>query len=110
MRMKQLAAEADARWAAKPSALDPPPQSQTTPGLQPRDPAGYAPQTEREEREGVRNAVGAPEEVKASTSGKKNVDKGRFKGDTKEKSPNPWQEAKSTQEPQPWAPKIARRK
>lgn len=110
MRLKQLAAEADARWAAKPSALDPPPQSQTTPGLQPRDPAGHAPQTEPEEREGVRNAVGAPEEVKASTSGKKNVDKGRFKGDTKEKPPNPWQEAKSTQEPQPWAPKIARRK
>ncbi|KAH7062568.1 hypothetical protein B0J12DRAFT_707820 [Macrophomina phaseolina] len=112
VRLKQLAADADARWAAKPSALDPPPQSQTTPGLRPRDPAAYAPQTEPEEREGVRNAVGAPEEVKASAAGEENVDKGRFKGDTQEKAPAPWQEPKSAQEwqPAPWAPKIARKK
>lgn len=110
--MKQLAADADARWAAKPSALDMPPEAQSAPQLSPRDPAGYAPQTEPEEREGVRNAAGAPEEVKASTEGKENVDQGRFKGDTKEKSPAPWQESASSQEWQPdsWAPKVARRR
>ncbi|KAL1616976.1 hypothetical protein SLS56_011196 [Neofusicoccum ribis] len=112
VQLKQLAAEADARWAAKPSALDPLPQPRPHPQLNSRDPAGHAPQTEPEEREGVRNAVGSPGEVEASAQAKENVDKGKFKGNTKEKAPPPWQEPKSSQEWQPdsWTPKPAARR
>lgn len=110
-QLKQLAAAADARWAAKPSALDPPPQPEPAPQLQPRDPAANAPQTEPEEREGVRNVAGAPNEVKASMEEQEKVDKGRFKGEKKEKTPSPWDEAKSQEwQPAPWTPKIARRR
>ncbi|KKY14378.1 putative nadh:ubiquinone oxidoreductase subunit [Diplodia seriata] len=107
----KLTPAADARWAAKPSALDPPPQPQPAPQLEPRDPGAHASQTEPEERQGVRNVAGAPDEVKASTKGQEGVDKGRFKGETKEKTPAPWEEAKSQEwQPAPWTPKIARRK
>ncbi|KAF2092139.1 hypothetical protein K490DRAFT_31916 [Saccharata proteae CBS 121410] len=101
VRMKQLAAEADARWAAKPSALDPPDKSQPQAALSPRDPAGYVGQTEPEDREGVRNAVGNPEEVAQSAK----------KGETKEKEPAPWQTQQSEEwQPAPWTPKVVKRR
>ncbi|KAK0637754.1 NADH-ubiquinone oxidoreductase assembly factor N7BML [Lasiodiplodia hormozganensis] len=111
-QLKQLAAAADARWAAKPSALDPPPQPEPTPQLQSRDPAANAPQTEPEEREGVRNVAAAPNQVKARMEDQENVDKGRSKGEKKkEKTPSPWDEAKSQEwQPAPWTPKITRRR
>ena len=56
-QMKQLARVADAKWASKPSFLDKP-RPQPGPATLPRDPAGYVPQTEPEEKkEGVHNAV-----------------------------------------------------
>ncbi|MCJ1335252.1 hypothetical protein MMC09_000520 [Bachmanniomyces sp. S44760] len=65
-QLKQLAAAADARWAAKPSFLDGPKVSQPGPATLPRDPGGYVGQTEPDEKEGVRSAVGGGvEEVKA---------------------------------------------
>lgn len=58
--LKILAAEADARWAAKPSFLDTPGKAQghPIPGTQLKDPGGYAPSTGPAEKEGVQNAVG----------------------------------------------------
>jgi NADH dehydrogenase [ubiquinone] 1 alpha subcomplex assembly factor 2 len=55
--LKILAAEADARWASKPSFLDAPGDTrQRLPATQPKDPGGYAPTTEPSKK-GVRNAV-----------------------------------------------------
>lgn len=57
-QLKTLAAEADARWAAKPSFLDKPKETtQALPATQVKDPGAYAPQTESSEKEGVRSAV-----------------------------------------------------
>ncbi|OJD29188.1 nadh:ubiquinone oxidoreductase subunit [Diplodia corticola] len=110
-QLKQLAAAADARWAAKPSALDPPPQPQPAPQPEQRDTAAGTSQTVFEQAQGVRNVAGAPDEVKASTKGQENVDKGRFKGETKQKTPGPWEEAKSQEwQPEPWTPKLAPRR
>ncbi|KAI9881589.1 MAG: hypothetical protein M1830_000153 [Pleopsidium flavum] len=61
-QLKHLARLADERWASKPSFLDKP-KEQPSPATVPRDPGGYAGQTEPGEREGVRNAVGTPAEV-----------------------------------------------
>jgi len=58
--LKVWAAEADARWAAKPSFLDSPRKAkgQPLPATEVRDPGGYAKATESPEKEGVRSAVG----------------------------------------------------
>jgi len=86
--MKQLAAKADERWNALPSFLDKPEDTgQAQPLLQPRDNAGYGNgQTVEEKNEGVMNAAKTEEEHIASLNGE-DVDKGRFKGDTKEAEP-----------------------
>lgn len=57
-QLKLLAAEADARWAAKPSFLDAPNKQQPLPAIGVKDPGGYAPPTGPPEKEGIRNAVG----------------------------------------------------
>lgn len=58
--LKVLAAEADARWAAKPSFLDAPgkKQGQALPAMGANDLGGYAMPTELSEKEDVKNAVG----------------------------------------------------
>jgi NADH dehydrogenase [ubiquinone] 1 alpha subcomplex assembly factor 2 len=58
--LKVLAAEADARWAAKPSFLDSPEQErgQPLPALEVKDPGGHATSTEAENRASVRSTVG----------------------------------------------------
>lgn len=59
--LKILAAQADARWAAKPSFLDAPGRAQPLPTMEIKDPGGYTQSsepTEPEEKMGVRNAVG----------------------------------------------------
>lgn len=87
--LKQLAARADARWAEKESFLDSPQATaQTQPQLQPRDRGGYVQATEEESRQGVMNAAGDSREVTGSIQGR-DVDKGRFKGETKDKD-SPW--------------------
>ncbi|KAI9055343.1 hypothetical protein LZ554_000302 [Drepanopeziza brunnea f. sp. 'monogermtubi'] len=53
--LKILAAQADARWAAKPSFLDTPERSQPLPAMEVKDPGGYESVQER------REAVGVPE-------------------------------------------------
>lgn len=109
-QLKSLVAAADQRWASKPSFMDSPDKQQPVPAIGMRDPAGNLGQTEPEEKEGVRNAVGSPQEVRDNMEGKP-YDKGRFKGDTKEP---PWKGQdgifREEQQPQAWTPKSARRR
>ncbi|PSK60697.1 putative NADH ubiquinone oxidoreductase subunit NDUFA12 [Elsinoe australis] len=113
-RVKQLAAEADARWASKPSFLDPPTKQQATPAIGVKDPGGYVQQTEPTQNEGVRSAVGSHEEVEASTSGEPK-DEGRFKGAAKDRKPNPFNQPQQGApgegwQPQSWTPGAAARR
>ncbi|KAI9699753.1 MAG: hypothetical protein M1836_002788 [Candelina mexicana] len=101
--MKQLAQRADERWASKPSFLDKP-KEQPVPATLPRDPAGYAGQTEPDEKEGVRNAIGSPEDI------------GRAAGDQNTEK-DPWEQAKRRArgpsegwQPQEWTPGPARKR
>ncbi|KAJ9667740.1 hypothetical protein H2201_002275 [Coniosporium apollinis] len=107
-QMKELAAAADQRWASKSSALDPPSKQQPLLPLRPRDPAGDAPQTEPEQNEGVTNMAASPEEVVKSAEGE-DVDKGRFKGETREP---PWKGEKAApqEEYKSWTPSAAKRR
>lgn len=60
-----LAAQADARWAAKPSFLDAPGRAQSLPSMEVKDPGGYTQSgepTEPEEKMGVKNLVGGGRE------------------------------------------------
>ncbi|KAI9671980.1 MAG: hypothetical protein M1817_002288 [Caeruleum heppii] len=78
--LKELARLADERWASKPSFLDRPEDTgQPRPATEVKDPGGYAPPTEDEGKRGVRNAVGAPDEVAAGE-----------KAATPAKEKNPW--------------------
>ena len=96
-RLKHLALQADERWASKPSLLDKP---TVQPGLEtiPRDPGGYAGQSEPKEKEGVRNAVETP--------GGTGPEKGT-KGD------NPWKRQRGGPseefQPEAWSPGAVRR-
>ncbi|CZR52072.1 uncharacterized protein PAC_01949 [Phialocephala subalpina] len=56
--LKVLAAEADARWAAKLSFLDVPGTSQPLPDLELKDSGGYTQSAKSPDETGVRNAVG----------------------------------------------------
>ncbi|PBP25261.1 hypothetical protein BUE80_DR003670 [Diplocarpon rosae] len=58
--LKILAAQADARWAAKPSLLDTPERSQPLPALEVKDPGGY--DSVRDRREAVGVPVGGRED------------------------------------------------
>ena len=113
--MRQLAAEADARWASTPSFLDGPEKQQPIPAIGTSDPAGYmhGNQTEPLENEGVRSAVGDPEEVQASVDGNP-VHPGRFDGPkTKDKQADPWKQRKGPGEewqPDSWSPGVAPRR
>jgi NADH dehydrogenase [ubiquinone] 1 alpha subcomplex assembly factor 2 len=93
-RMKELAAEADERWTSKESFLDAPQQQQPGPAIGVRDPAGYAPMTEPEDKQGVSSGVEVEEKVGRAMEGEK-VDEGRFRGETRER-PREREEA-------PWA-------
>lgn len=120
--MKQLAAKADERWKSLPSFLDKPKDTaQAQPLLQPRDNAGYGRgQTEGEEHQGVMNAAKSEQEHVDVLEGK-DVDKGRFKGETREPEPREADPFKLQQrskpsgasegwQPQEWSPgKVQRR-
>lgn len=106
--MKQLAAKADERWNAQKSFLDKPEETgQAQPLLQPRDNAGYGRgQTEEDKREGVMNAAKSEEEHIASLRGE-DVDKGRFKGETREtpeRTTDPWKAAQRGSAGEGWQP------
>lgn len=114
--MKQLAAEADERWNSKPSFLDAPSRQQPQPAIGVQDPGGYAPPTEPEAKQGVRNAVEGQEKVNDAMEGK-SEDEGRFKGRTKERKrePNPWADRRpkggpnEQWQPAEWMPGVAQR-
>ncbi|KAF2156082.1 hypothetical protein K461DRAFT_318701 [Myriangium duriaei CBS 260.36] len=110
-RVKQLAAEADARWASQPSFLDAPTKQQPAPAIGVKDPGGYIQQTEPTETEGVRSAVGSPEEVAGSTQGRPK-DEGKFKGKAKDKGSSPFKRPQQGApgegwQPQSWSPNSA---
>ncbi|KAK4556533.1 hypothetical protein LTR86_006104 [Recurvomyces mirabilis] len=104
--MKILAARADERWNSMPSYLDSPSKnlSQAQPSLAPKDPGGYAQQTEPEYNQGVASGVedmGKVSEVAMEGKDGKEVDEGRFKGGTREAPRN----LERKTEPPPWAGK-----
>ncbi|KAK8197387.1 hypothetical protein HDK77DRAFT_433393 [Phyllosticta capitalensis] len=113
LRMKQLAAEADARWAAKPSALDPPSRDQPVMVLQPHDPMAQKQQEEKQvlesrEAESVATSQEPPGE-QVQTQRRERRGKEKLK---KAKEPSPWDGLKPAQEwePEAWTPKLARRR
>lgn len=112
--MKQLAAKADERWASVPSFLDSPDKQQPAPAIVVKDPGGYVQQTEPEEKEGVRSAVGNEHEVQRSSEGRP-TDEGRFKGGAKDKKPNPFSQPQrggpgEGWQPESWSPGVATRR
>jgi NADH dehydrogenase [ubiquinone] 1 alpha subcomplex assembly factor 2 len=111
VQIKQLAAAADARWAAKGSYLDSPAKQQAITGAQLRDPGDHLGQTEPESKEGVRNLAGSHEEVEHARSGEA-VDQGRFKGRSKETPRMPVKLGKSDieKQPEPWTPTTVKRR
>lgn len=71
--LKVLAAEADARWAAKPSFLDAPDQArgQPLPALEVEDPGGNANVADSKNTVGARSPIGGgPEDMSAERRGK----------------------------------------
>lgn len=127
-RLKMLAAEADARWAAKPSFLDAPgkQQGQPLPAMGVKDPGGYAPPTEPPEKEGVRNAVGGGLEdnipgtdvkmkellkTKESIPGKQTTEAPREQPKPKPIKEDPWKKARGGPseewKPQAWDPNAS---
>lgn len=107
--MKMLAARADQRWREQESFLDKPSDlGQPQPLLKPRGDQGdgYATgQSEDDSVEGVRSAVGDQSEVQGKFEGK-DVDKERFKGDTREtpRDQNPWKKAIQRSPGEAWQP------
>ena len=111
--MKELAAKADERWKSIPSYLDSPKTQQPAPAIGVKDPGGYVPQTEPEQREGVTNAVEDPAKVVKSAEGK-DVDEGRFKG-KKQREENPFNRPQAgapsqNWQPEAWSPGVAQRR
>lgn len=83
-RMKELAAEADERWRSQESFLDAPRTQQPEPAIGTKDPGGYVPMTEPEDKQGVSSAVEEEGKVGRAMVGEK-VDKGRFRGKASER-------------------------
>ncbi|KAF1957187.1 hypothetical protein CC80DRAFT_411775 [Byssothecium circinans] len=111
-RMKVLAAEADARWAAKPSALDAPDKQQPVHMLESRDPDA-----------GIKQS--SDKEVRASTSEEQDVIEEQQTGDAPtvktrkymrtEPKDSPWKQAAKGNpgdewQPTSWSPGPARRR
>ncbi|KAK7542667.1 uncharacterized protein J3D65DRAFT_223601 [Phyllosticta citribraziliensis] len=113
LRMKQLAAQADERWAAKPSALDPLPRDQPVMAFQPHDPLAKQAQQEQQATEpDGRQTAGAPQQPpEEQTQSQPRQRRGNEKL-KKVKEPSPWDNLKPAQEwePESWAPKPARRR
>ncbi|MCJ1257203.1 hypothetical protein MMC24_005028 [Lignoscripta atroalba] len=107
-QLKYLARLADDRWASKPSFLDAPKAtSHPGPATLPRDPGGYAGQTEPDEKEGVRNAVGGVGEVgESETSSQEKRNRGKA-------SDSPWQVNRGNPgdgwQPEAWTPGPVKR-
>ncbi|KAH9882186.1 hypothetical protein J1614_001358 [Plenodomus biglobosus] len=135
-RMKLLAAQADARWAAKPSALDAPDKQQPVQMLQSRDPdSGVVqmnadhqrrelPQRAEEHQTAQRPAANIPDTPQAQPmphdppvpASKQDDDllvaKKKLKKEAKDAKDSPWNQAAQPQEwqPQGWSPAPAKRR
>ena len=96
--IKHLARLADERWAEKPSYLDKPQEQQTGPAMQASDPTYRNGPTHKEDRVGVKDAVGTAAELEEV--GKK-------------KKKNPWTKAlggpSEKWQPESWTPGTPKR-
>jgi len=137
--LKVLAAEADARWAAKPSFLDSPGQArgQRLPALKVKDPGGHITLTGSENRVGARNAIASePEDTTKETDisaefgengeqkGKMQVSDGirhfnespgqdkRLRAESKKDKEDPWKQSRGAGmwQPAAWDGNIALRR
>lgn len=118
-RMKYLAAEADARWAAKPSAVDAPDKQQPMQMLESRDPASGIRQMntgqeaiEREVQESKSIEQDLPEETTESDAAPTLKKRKPMRTEPKD---SPWKKAASANpsgdwQPAPWAPPPARKR
>jgi len=113
-RMKQLAAQADARWAEKPSALDAPDKQQPMQMLQSKDPDSGVTQMNVEQE--IRDKAAwqtEPEQTPPAPAVEDHVpDATPRKRMRKEPKDSPWKQAAQSQEwqPQGWSPAPAKRK
>lgn len=113
--LKVLAAQADARWAAKESWLDGPETRQALPAVEVRDPGGYETVQERTEAAGGDMREGAGE-----ASAESKIKEERGKSDLPEKKPeaeekkDPWKTARGGPseewQPQGWTGNVASRR
>ena len=111
-RIKELAAEADARWASQKSYLDTPGVQQPVPAIGVKDPGGYANPTEDVEKRGVRSAVGNQSELTGGeVSELKEVTPSHRTNEAKEP---PWKAAPASVgeewQPKAWKPGPKRKK
>ena len=120
-RMKMLAAQADARWAEKPSALDAPDKQQPVQPLQSKDAESGV--TQMNVDEGIRDRAESPRQIaqeqpepatdltnpEAKDDGPATKAKKRMR---KEPKDSPWKHAAQGQEwqPQGWSPAPAKRR
>ncbi|KAF2844771.1 hypothetical protein T440DRAFT_473146 [Plenodomus tracheiphilus IPT5] len=136
-RMKVLAAQADARWAAKPSALDAPDKQQPVQMLQSRDPDSGVVQMNIEHEVRERTSVDGqgqtpdivsrdeqaspaprdiprdtPESATPQSDGDLFVAKKKLRKEPKDSKDSPWSQAAQPQEwqPQGWSPAPAKRR
>jgi len=110
--MKQLAAQADARWASKPSALDPPSRQQPQPGAFVRAPAAAATQIESGLNPGVNDIAATQKGTLQSKENAAPVDKGRSIPTPTVTKESPWKDLnsdKGEKQPESWAPRPVRR-
>ncbi|USP81655.1 NDUFA12 domain containing protein [Curvularia clavata] len=111
-RIKMLAAQADAKWAEKPSALDAPDKQQPMLPLQSKDPdSGLAQMNVNQvtvERPGVGSGHGEAPAPTATDNAPAPTPRKRM---TKEPKDSPWKQAAQTQDwqPQGWSPAPAKR-
>lgn len=124
-RIKMLAAEADARWASKPSFLDAPDKQQPVQMLESKDhSAGIRQANTRVEeagRESERHSIIQSQEEIVSDVAAEKADESspkvpkRMKKKTKESKDSPWKEAARGNpgddwQPKEWTPSPARRR
>lgn len=106
-RIKMLAAQADAKWAEKPSALDAPDKQQPMLPLQSKDPESGLAQNANQSTVEIPGSGEAP-----PSAGTNNAPLPRpRKRVTKEPKDSPWKQAAQSQDwqPQGWSPAPAKR-
>lgn len=113
MRIKVLAAEADARWAAKPSLSDPPPSQQaaeSTPGASDVSADGAGDAARKAPETSAADAPGADDTVRVGASGDRKESWRKLQEDEKARKagaskPNdPWKRARGGPSEE-WQPK-----